>query len=590
MDALTVAPSFAVCSFHGNSTVALDGCVAEDPASYEVPHPPEETSATCTDDVMGKIHEGKRLRLAMALLDGLQRSSDDRASEAAWLRSRVARAAGQEPAGDDPDALRRRLKSLARTTDRNLAEQLQLLVRFDEQKLYEQEGCRSMLLWMDVHLKLGRVAAFERLRVGRALLDLPLLASLFMLGEISFSQLRVLTRHATPANEGEFAVAVLELSVSQTIDYCHRFRHMAEEDEDRADAEMAGQEEADARAALRAYERRALSIREVDMHTTRVTLELPNDLAAEFLRSLEHVEDWIREGGEDETGAETVANVQVEQPEQPAQSARTATMLRADAAVLMSRRSLAHAGEAVAMADRYRVQVDVDVQHLGGQVAEFGSLDKGDTTRPTQRPQLRGRGPIPLAMARRLAATAGFTLFATDTDGEIIGTRQHAAPFSKRQLRALDSRDRCCQVPGCGATRHLHGHHVLHRANGGGSDLRNAALVCGSCHRLLHEGGFRLERIGPMGAVPGPLSAALDVDPSSRKRARARLAIVQRFRLYGPDGREHGSLGAAREVSRMRSVFCRRSTGESTRGDTSSPSGVAAIGERAAARPPPSRA
>jgi len=57
-------------------------------------------------------------------------------------------------------------------------------------------------------------------------------------------------------------------------------------------------------------------------------------------------------------------------------------------------------------------------------------------------------------------------------------------------LRQLHHRDRCCQFPGCGRTRHLHAHHCQHFAHGGPTDLTNLILLCTRHHALMHEGGW----------------------------------------------------------------------------------------------------
>jgi len=298
----------------------------------------------------------------MSLIEGTQVAATDRQANIKRLHERVCTAAGQVPIPSDAAVVRQRLKALARSADRNLAEQLQLLNLVEQEKLYEQDGCRNMLIWMDIHLGLARAAAAERLRVGKCLSDLPVLAALFALGKISFSQLRIITRYASPETDTEFALAALELSVSETKDYCQRFRHHSDLDHDAAVAAAAGQEAAEAHAALRAYERRCLSIKDIDAHSSRITLDLPKELAAEFMSSLAQVEDWIFEGGEDDGGAGI--GVGSDDENHLANAEPTYRQRRADAAVLMSRRSLAHAGEAVAMADRYRVHASVDVRHL----------------------------------------------------------------------------------------------------------------------------------------------------------------------------------------------------------------------------------
>ena len=46
--------------------------------------------------------------------------------------------------------------------------------------------------------------------------------------------------------------------------------------------------------------------------------------------------------------------------------------------------------------------------------------------------------------------------------GQPIGAGRTTRTISRRLRRALEHRDRCCVVPGCGATRGLHAHHIIH--------------------------------------------------------------------------------------------------------------------------------
>ncbi len=59
----------------------------------------------------------------------------------------------------------------------------------------------------------------------------------------------------------------------------------------------------------------------------------------------------------------------------------------------------------------------------------------------------------------------------------------------KRQLRR---RDRACRFPGCGRTRALHAHHVVHHAFGGVTELWNLVLLCPYHHRFVHEHGWSI--------------------------------------------------------------------------------------------------
>ena len=75
-----------------------------------------------------------------------------------------------------------------------------------------------------------------------------------------------------------------------------------------------------------------------------------------------------------------------------------------------------------------------------------------------------------------------------ERDGRVIGAGRVTRTVNRRLRRALEHRDRCCVVPGCGATRGLHAHHVVHWEDGGRTDLDNLVLVCPYHHRAHHRG------------------------------------------------------------------------------------------------------
>jgi len=73
-----------------------------------------------------------------------------------------------------------------------------------------------------------------------------------------------------------------------------------------------------------------------------------------------------------------------------------------------------------------------------------------------------------------------------------IGAGRATRTISRRLRRALEHRDRCCAVPGCGATRGLHAHHIRHWEDGGPTDPDNLILLCPFHHRLHHTGGITI--------------------------------------------------------------------------------------------------
>jgi hypothetical protein len=72
-------------------------------------------------------------------------------------------------------------------------------------------------------------------------------------------------------------------------------------------------------------------------------------------------------------------------------------------------------------------------------------------------------------------------------DGVPIGAGRTTREIPRRLRRALERRDRCCRVPGCGATAGLHAHHLIHWEDDGPTELWNLALVCPFHHRAHHN-------------------------------------------------------------------------------------------------------
>jgi hypothetical protein len=100
--------------------------------------------------------------------------------------------------------------------------------------------------------------------------------------------------------------------------------------------------------------------------------------------------------------------------------------------------------------------------------------------------------------------------------GQVVGAGRETRTISRRLRRALEHRDRCCVVPGCGATRGLHAHHLRHWEDGGPTELFNVVLVCPYHHRMHHRGLITLTGPAERLVVTDAQGAAL----SSRSLAR----------------------------------------------------------------------
>jgi hypothetical protein len=105
-------------------------------------------------------------------------------------------------------------------------------------------------------------------------------------------------------------------------------------------------------------------------------------------------------------------------------------------------------------------------------------------------------------------------------DGQPIGAGRATRLINRRLRRALEYRDPTCAVPGCGATRGLHAHHIRHWEDGGETELDNLALVCPYHHRLHHRGEITItgpaHQLSVTDSAGQPLSARSLARPPNR--------------------------------------------------------------------------
>ncbi|MGF2943961.1 DUF222 domain-containing protein, partial [Mycobacterium sp. Lab-001] len=100
--------------------------------------------------------------------------------------------------------------------------------------------------------------------------------------------------------------------------------------------------------------------------------------------------------------------------------------------------------------------------------------------------------------------------------GQPIGAGRSTRQISRRLRRALEHRHRTCAVPGCGATRGLHAHHIRYWEDGGATELANLVLVCPYHHRLHHRGEITIT--GPATELEVTDSAGRPLRPGSLAR------------------------------------------------------------------------
>jgi hypothetical protein len=108
--------------------------------------------------------------------------------------------------------------------------------------------------------------------------------------------------------------------------------------------------------------------------------------------------------------------------------------------------------------------------------------------------ELEGGGTVPAETVQRHACDSAIVRITGRTELEHeLNHASRTLPASTR--RALETRDRHCVWPGCARPLSwCDGHHLVWWIRGGETSLPNLALLCRPHHRLVHEGGWSLQR------------------------------------------------------------------------------------------------
>ncbi len=104
--------------------------------------------------------------------------------------------------------------------------------------------------------------------------------------------------------------------------------------------------------------------------------------------------------------------------------------------------------------------------------------------------------PISIRTAERLACdcTMSRVLLA---DSMVIDVGRATRTVSAPTMRALRVRDKGCRFPGCDRqVNWSNPHHIKFWARGGPGNLLNLVLLCFFHHRLVHEGGWQVIKVG----------------------------------------------------------------------------------------------
>jgi hypothetical protein len=339
------------------------------------------------------------------------------------------------------DELDRAIVDLAARINAATYELLVLVRQFDERAGWLRWGLANCTEWLHWRCDLSMNAAREKVRVAHALKMLPAISQAFSKGELSYSKVRALTREARSDNEAELLAFALKTTAARVDEHCRELRN----------GSNASTEE-----AHRSHLRRSLTVRRDPSRGTMIfTIELPVEKGELIDKALDRAR---------ETSA-------FDHPEFAEESWRA---IQADALVTMANDYLNGRNDgASGTADNYQVTVHVD----------RSALANG-----------KGRSGLPIESVKRLCCDSDTVVIVDDENGEPlnIGRKTRTVPTAVK--RALWARDKGCVFPGCRHKRFVDAHHIEHWSAGGKTSLDNLMLLCSKHHRLVHEGGFRIER------------------------------------------------------------------------------------------------
>jgi hypothetical protein len=294
-------------------------------------------------------------------------------------------------------------------------------------------GATSTTSWLAGRYGVAWGTAREWVRVAHALLQLPRIAAAYAAGRLSWDQLRPLTRFATPENDEAWARKGPELRPAGLWREARRHERIR------------------VREAQRLHAERYLHL---SWDPDRPVLWLEGLLPAEQGVALESA---ITRRADDI-------------PHDPEAADPPAARL-ADALVDLS------------VGDPEPATV---VVHAGADALVREEPESGPWLAETEGGQRMASESV-----RRLACD-GRIEWVVESGGRPIGIGRRGRSVPGALLRILRHRDGgACRFPGCERKRWLNVHHLVHWADGGGTNLDNLVLLCHAHHRLIHEGGWR---------------------------------------------------------------------------------------------------
>ena len=328
---------------------------------------------------------------------------------------------------------------------------LTLVAEFDRRNGWSDSASQSCAHWLNWKCGIAMGAAREKVRVARALENLPKLSSAMASGKLSYSKAREITRIGNPGNE-DYLLMIAEHGTAAHVEKLVRAYRRCQE------AEELSREQ-------RQQQNRRVSFRYDDDGSLILTCHLPAEAGAMVMKALDIAVDSLP--------------VHENVPAGTSRQVMPYSARRADALARVAESFLAHDVLESPGADRQQIIVHVAAETLRNRGAGCCEIEHGPA--------------IAAETARRFACDASVLTLIEDKAGEPLDVGRKTRTISAPLHRLLTARDKGCRFPGCCNARYIDMHHIKHWANGGETKPSNLISLCRFHHRAVHEGGFNVE-------------------------------------------------------------------------------------------------
>jgi hypothetical protein len=328
------------------------------------------------------------------------------------------------------ERVHRRLKRIVKARGALDAQEAAALREAQALRVWRRYGYSSLVDYMEVEMGYTPRAALDRLRVAKAIEELPVIADALTQGDLSFSAAKELTRVATPETEEQWLEAASDKNVREVEELVSGRTRGDTPDTPPDPRRRMTVLRYDVRAETRVLERqvRALLDRERGER-----LDDDAFITAVFRRILE-----LGSATDDGSDVKVVGKQRV------APSERAAYQVAVTVCSACKRGWQDGGGLTVEMSPAAVDTAVCDAEHIGS---------------------LEGDG--------------------------VDRAKQVVAPAVRRKVKRRD-RGRC-RAPGCRSARNLDIHHLVPREQGGTNELENLITLCEGHHLAHHEGALLIE-------------------------------------------------------------------------------------------------